>query len=33
VIAARARREIIEMISGGAFEDLGDPAVMSAAWS
>jgi Arc/MetJ family transcription regulator len=33
VIAARARREIVEMLAAGAFADLGDPEVRRAAWS
>ncbi|GAA1379676.1 type II toxin-antitoxin system VapB family antitoxin [Catellatospora chokoriensis] len=33
VIAAKARRDVIEMFAGGAFADLGDDAVHAAAWS
>ncbi len=33
VIAAKARRDVVEMFAGGAFADLGDPEVRSAAWS
>jgi Arc/MetJ family transcription regulator len=33
VIAAKARRELIDMFADGAFEDLGDPEVREAAWS
>lgn len=33
VVAARARRELVEMFEGGAFADLGDPEVRRAAWS
>lgn len=33
VIAAKARRDIIEMFSGGAFADLADPEVRGAAWA
>ncbi len=33
VIAAKARRDVIEMFAGGAFADLGDDEVRAAAWS
>lgn len=33
VIAARARREVVDMFAEGAFADLGDPEVRRAAWS
>ncbi|MBV1852473.1 type II toxin-antitoxin system VapB family antitoxin [Catellatospora tritici] len=33
VIAAKARRELIEMFAEGAFADLGDDEVRRAAWS
>lgn len=33
VIAARARRDVIEMFTRGAFADLGDASVRAAAWS
>lgn len=33
VVSARARRELIDMFSDGAFADLGDPQVRKAAWT
>ena len=33
VVAAKARRELVDMFSDGAFADLGDPQVRKAAWS
>lgn len=33
VIAAKARRDVVAMFADGAFADLGDPEIRSAAWS
>jgi Arc/MetJ family transcription regulator len=33
VVAAKARRELVEMFAAGAFADLADPEVQRAAWS
>lgn len=33
IVAVRARRELVEMFTEGAFSDFGDPEVRRAAWS
>jgi len=33
VIAAKARRDVIEMFARGVFADLGDASIRAAAWS